>query len=91
MNAQGERKAEYEELRPRIGVPLAARRSVLGWVREERREGEKQYEVGGNPVLIFRESGSQPVHAPCLIQQSRFPDTDLPSYILLYIIITYRV
>jgi hypothetical protein len=54
---------------------------VLGW--ERRREGEKQREVGGDAVFIFRESGGGPVHAPCPMRGPRFPDADLPSHLLL--------
>jgi hypothetical protein len=46
--------------------------AMLGW--EERREGEKQHEVGGDAVLIPRQGGGGPVHAPCPKQGSRFPD-----------------
>jgi hypothetical protein len=52
------RGAEDEEREPAV-----ASRAVLGL--EERRDGEKQREVGGDAVLILFQSEGGPVHAPC--------------------------
>jgi hypothetical protein len=65
VSPQGGRRAEYEGLRIERLQSRTGRKKGRCWVGEERREGEKQREVGGGPVLIFRESGGGPVHAPC--------------------------
>jgi hypothetical protein len=48
---------------------------VVGLCKEEGREKER--EVDSSAVLIPRESGGGPVHAPCLIRRPRFPDAHL--------------
>lgn len=57
----------------------------VGAVRlcKRERKGEKERKVGSDAVLIPRERGGGPVRAPCLIRQPRFPNTGLPSSILL--------
>jgi hypothetical protein len=39
--------------------------------------------VGSSAVLIPRESGGGPVHAPCPMRRPRFPDAHLPLVSLL--------
>jgi len=56
--------------------------------RLERKEGGKGASDGRRDVLIPRESGGGPVHAPCPKQGSQFPDTGLPSGCLLNLYIT---
>jgi hypothetical protein len=60
-----------------------ASRLSLGFVK--RKEGEKnRSERGSSVILIPRESGGGggPVHAPCLMRWSRFPDASLLSGLL---------
>lgn len=62
------------------GEPAAGNWAMLDW--EGRREGEKQRGVGGDAVLILRQSGGGPVHAPCPMRGSRFPEAHLPPAFL---------
>ena len=53
------------------------------WVveKEGRRERSERWR---DATFIPRESGARPVHAPCPMRRSRFPDAGLPSGRLLY-------
>jgi hypothetical protein len=61
----------------RIQKPSVASRVLLACVKKKE-GGKKEQEVGSSAVLIPRESGGRPVHAPCPMRQPRFPDAHLP-------------
>jgi hypothetical protein len=66
----------------RIQKPSVTSRVLLACVKRKE-EGKKEREVGSSAVLIPCKSGGGPVHAPCLMQQPRFPNTQLPFISLL--------
>jgi hypothetical protein len=61
----------------RIQKPSVTSRVLLACVKRKE-GGKKEREVGSSAVLIPRESGGGPVHAPCLMRRPRFPDAHLP-------------
>ena len=66
------------------GQEEGARSRELGGVGLGGKEGgRKAARVGRDAVLILRQSGGGPVHAPCPMRGSRFPDADLPPHFLL--------
>jgi hypothetical protein len=78
MSSESGARAGLEEAGPAL-----QKRRVVGRLE---RKGGKRVSNGRRAVLIPRESGGGPVHAPCPMRGSRLPNAGLPFSHLLILI-----
>jgi len=84
INEPGLGRRAENEARAKVGKvgPVSRGVGVVGLCEKEgRRERSERWR---DATFIPRESGARPVHAPCLMRGSRFPDAHLPSGRLLF-------